>query len=46
VAVPVPGANLRLDVWGGARKAELLETVLGVPLEISAADGSHAQNAE
>lgn len=40
VAVPVPGANLRLDVWGSARKAELLEAVLGVPVEISAADGS------
>jgi len=46
IAVPVPGANLRLDVWGAARKAELLEALLGVGLEISAADGPYVPDEE
>jgi exopolyphosphatase/guanosine-5'-triphosphate,3'-diphosphate pyrophosphatase len=39
--VPVPGAGtLRLEVWGGSRKATLLEKLLEVPVELVSPDGS------
>jgi exopolyphosphatase/guanosine-5'-triphosphate,3'-diphosphate pyrophosphatase len=37
-AVPIPGADLRLDVWGATRKCALLESVLSVPVNISSAE--------
>ena len=40
---PVPAhesASLRLELWGAARKSELLEKLAGVPVEIVAPDGS------
>ncbi|HEV7837218.1 MAG TPA: Ppx/GppA phosphatase family protein [Gemmatimonadaceae bacterium] len=40
-AVPArPNANLRLELWGAARKSQLLSEVAGVPVEIVAPDGS------
>ena len=40
---PLPAheaAPLRLELWGAARKSELLEKVAGVPVEIVAPDGT------
>lgn len=40
-AVPARSANnLRLDLWGAARKSNLLAEIAGVPVEIVAPDGS------
>ena len=40
-AVPArPNAVLRLELWGAARKSQLLSEVAGVPVEIVAPDGS------
>jgi exopolyphosphatase/guanosine-5'-triphosphate,3'-diphosphate pyrophosphatase len=40
-AVPArQNANLRLELWGAARKSQLLSEVAGVPVEIVAPDGS------
>jgi len=40
-AVPArQSANLRLELWGAARKSQLLSEVAGVPVEIVAPDGS------
>ena len=40
-AVPArPNATLRLELWGAARKSQLLSEVAGVPVEIVAPDGS------
>jgi exopolyphosphatase/guanosine-5'-triphosphate,3'-diphosphate pyrophosphatase len=40
VAAPVEGAEtLRLDVWGGERKSELLAALLDAPVEVVEADG-------
>ena len=40
-AVPArPNATLRLELWGAARKSQLLSEVAGVPVEIVAPDGT------
>ena len=40
-AVPArPNATLRLELWGAARKSQLLSEVAGVPVEIVSPDGS------
>jgi hypothetical protein len=40
-ALPAAGAgSVRLELWGGSRKRQLLETIIGVPVEIVAPDGS------
>ena len=36
---PIPRAVLRLELWGAARKKQLLEDVAGVPVEIVGLDG-------
>lgn len=36
---PVPRAVLRLELWGAARKAQLLADVAGVPVEVVGGDG-------
>ncbi len=50
VATPVDGADtLRLDVWGGERKSDLLAKLLGAPVEVADAApdaGAAAQGAE
>jgi exopolyphosphatase/guanosine-5'-triphosphate,3'-diphosphate pyrophosphatase len=39
VALPTEGAHdLRLEIWGACRKSELLAEVLGVPVNVVAAD--------
>jgi exopolyphosphatase / guanosine-5'-triphosphate,3'-diphosphate pyrophosphatase len=35
-----PDASLRLDLWGAARKSELLAELAGVPVEVVGPDGS------
>jgi exopolyphosphatase/guanosine-5'-triphosphate,3'-diphosphate pyrophosphatase len=43
VAAPVEGAEtLRLDVWGGERKSELLSALLDAPVDVVEADGAGA----
>ncbi|MFN9455202.1 MAG: hypothetical protein ACK6CY_14190, partial [Gemmatimonadota bacterium] len=37
--VPVPGATPRLDLWGAARKSELLAELLRRPVEVIGPDG-------
>ncbi|MFN9454439.1 MAG: hypothetical protein ACK53A_03295, partial [Gemmatimonadota bacterium] len=37
--VAVPGASARLDLWGAARKGDLLAALLGRPVEVVGADG-------
>lgn len=40
-ALPAAGAgSVRLELWGGSRKRQLLETIIGVPVEVVAPDGS------
>lgn len=40
-ALPATGAgSVRLELWGGSRKRQLLETIIGVPVEVVAPDGS------
>jgi hypothetical protein len=38
--LPCPGAALRLELWGGNRKSELLAELAGAEVEIVAPDGS------
>jgi exopolyphosphatase/guanosine-5'-triphosphate,3'-diphosphate pyrophosphatase len=45
--VPVPKAkSLRLELWGAARKSDLLSELIGVPVEIIGADGKVVSAAE
>jgi exopolyphosphatase/guanosine-5'-triphosphate,3'-diphosphate pyrophosphatase len=45
--VPVPKAkSLRLELWGAARKSDLLSELIGVPVEIVGADGKVVSAAE
>jgi len=37
--IPVPKAKLKLELWGAARKSDLLAEVAGVPVEIVGLDG-------
>jgi hypothetical protein len=40
IAVPAEGASsIRLELWGAAKKSELLSDVAGVPVEIVAPGG-------
>jgi len=43
---PVPGAGLRLELWGARRKAGLLADVVGRPVEILGPDGTAASTTE
>ena len=44
---PAPKAkSLRLELWGAARKSDLLNELIGVPVEIIAADGKVVSAAE
>ncbi|MBI3568070.1 MAG: Ppx/GppA family phosphatase [Gemmatimonadetes bacterium] len=46
-ATAVPRAkSLRLELWGGARKSDLLAELLGVPIEVVAPDGTVVRAAE
>ena len=45
--VPSPKAkSLRLELWGAARKSDLLSELIGVPVEIIGADGTVVSAAE
>ena len=45
--VPIPRAkSLRLELWGAARKAELLSDVIDIPVEIVGLDGKVISDAE
>jgi hypothetical protein len=44
--LPVPGTTLRLEVWGGARKADLLETLLDREVEVVGPEGEDGEEAD
>jgi exopolyphosphatase/guanosine-5'-triphosphate,3'-diphosphate pyrophosphatase len=44
--VPAPRAQMRLELWGGNRKSELLAEVAGAPVEIVLPDGSVLSSAD